>query len=378
VTPPRQRICFAVSSPLTIRAFLAKHIAVLSERFDVSVIVNADPGTLAAEAPAHFFRIPIVRAISPLRDAWAGLRLFFFFRRQRFAAVHSVTPKAGLLAMTTAWLARVPVRVHTFTGQVWATRKGPMRALLRAMDRAIARSATAVLVDSRSQREFLVANGVVEPSKAEVLGAGSICGVDGRFRPDPAARSRVRTEIGMPGDAVVFLFLGRLSRDKGVIDLARAFAALAKNHPSAHLVVAGPDEEGLSSLIEEIVGACRERYRRVGFTDKPEEFMAAADVFCLPSYREGFGQVAIEASAAELPVVASRIYGVTDAVAERETGLFHAPGDVEGLREAMQTLLEQPGLRRSLGRAGRARALREFSAERVTRALLEYYLKLPL
>jgi len=90
---------------------------------------------------------------------------------------------------------------------------------------------------------------VVEPSKAEVLGEGSICGVDERFHPDPAARSRVRTELGVPGDAVVFLFLGRLSRDKGVIDLARAFAALAKSRPSAHLVVAGPDEEGLSASI---------------------------------------------------------------------------------------------------------------------------------
>jgi len=280
--------------------------------------------------------------------------------------------------MLAARIVRVPVRLHTFTGQVWATRKGPMHALLRAMDRAIARCATAVLVDSRSQREFLVANGVVEPSKAGVLGAGSICGVDERFRPDPAARGRVRTELGVPGDAVVFLFLGRLSRDKGVIDLARAFVALARKNSLAHLIVAGPDEEGLSASIEEIVGACRDRFRRAGFTDKPEEFMAAADVFCLPSYREGFGQVAIEASAAELPVVASRIYGVTDAVVERETGLFHAPGDVEGLREAMQALLEQPELRRNLGRAGRARVLREFSADRVTRALLDYYLKLPL
>jgi len=101
--------------------------------------------------------------------------------------------------------------------------------------------------------------------------------------------------------------------------------------------------------------------------------MAAADVFCLPSYREGFGQVAVEASAAELPVIASRIYGVTDAVVEGETGLFHAPGDIEALSERMQTLIEHPEMRRSLGSAGRARVLREFSAERVTRALLDYY-----
>jgi glycosyltransferase involved in cell wall biosynthesis len=374
VTAARQRICFVVSSPLTIRAFLAKHVAALSGRFAVSIVVNASPEAVAAEAPqARFFRVPIVRTISPLRDALAAIRLLLFFRRQRFAAVHSVTPKAGLLSMIAAWLARVPVRLHTFTGQVWVTRRGPMRALLRAMDGVTARLATGVLVDSRSQREFLIANGVVTAAKATVLGGGSICGVDERFRPSDAARERVRSALGVPRDAVLFLYLGRLSRDKGLIDLARAFAALAKRNASAHLLIAGPDEENLMKRIEEILAGCRERFRRIDFTDRPEECMAAADVFCLPSYREGFGQVAVEASAAELPVIASRIYGVTDAVVEGETGLFHAPGDVQALTERMQTLIEHPEMRRSLGKAGRARVLREFSAERVTRALLDYY-----
>jgi glycosyltransferase involved in cell wall biosynthesis len=370
----KQRICFVVSSPLTVRAFLAKHIGVLSKQFEVSVIANANPETLAADAPqAQFFNVPIVRTISPLRDALAAIHLLLFFKRQGFAVVHSVTPKAGLLSMVAAWLARVPVRLHTFTGQVWVTRKGPMRALLREMDRVIARLATGVLVDSRSQREFLIANRVVTASKATVLGEGSICGVDERFRPNEAVRGRVRSVLGLPRDAVLFLYLGRVSRDKGVTDLAGAFAAVAKRHPSAHLLIAGPDEEGLMTRVEELLDGCRDRFHRVDFTDRPEECMAAADVFCLPSYREGFGQVAIEASAAELPVIASRIYGVTDAVVEGETGLFHAPGDVEALTERMQTLIEHPEMRRSLGSAGRARVLREFSAERVTHALLDYY-----
>jgi len=370
----RQRICFVVSSPLTVRAFLARHIAVLSRQFEVSVAVNANPETLAAEAPqAQFFNVPIVRTISPLRDALAAIHLLFFFRRQGFAVVHSITPKAGLLSMVAAWLARVPVRLHTFTGQVWVTRKGPMRALLRGMDRVIARIATGVLVDSRSQREFLIANQVATAAKATVLGGGSICGVDERFRPDAAARDRVRAALGLPRDAVLFLYLGRVSRDKGVIDLAKAFAALAKRQASAYLLVVGPDEEGLMKRVEELLAGCRDRFRRVDFTNRPEEYMAAADVFCLPSYREGFGQVAIEASATELPVIASRIYGVTDAVVDGETGLFHAPGDVDALTERMQTLIGHPEMRRSLGSAGRVRVLREFSAERVTRALLQYY-----
>jgi glycosyltransferase involved in cell wall biosynthesis len=339
--------------------------------------VNAAPDAFAAEElNARVFTVPIERRISPLRDLRALLCLTSHFRRQRFDVVHSVTPKAGLLAMTAASLARVPVRLHTFTGQVWATRKGPMRTLLRAFDALIAMLATHVLVDSRSQREFLVANRVVAASKSAVLAEGSICGVDGkRFRPDPAARARVRSALGLPYDAIVFLFLGRLTWDKGILDLVAAFAPLAEQHSTAYLLVVGPDEEGVAKVVKESLANCLSRLRRSNYTDRPEEYMAAADVFCLPSHREGFGQVAIEASASELPVVASRIYGVTDAVSDGETGLLHAPGDVKALREHMQCLLTHPELRRRLGTVGRSRALRKFSAEQVTRALLDYYLE---
>ena len=372
---PRQRICFVVSSPLTIRAFLTAHITALSAEFEVSVAANADPDTFATEGlNARFFRIPLERRISPLRDLRALVRLVRLFTAPRFRVVHSVTPKAGLLAMLAAWLTRVPVRIHTFTGQVWATRRGAGRMLLRAMDGLIARLATHVLVDSPSQRDFLLESGVVSAVKASVLANGSICGVDGgRFRPDAAARTKIRIETRVRNDAVVFLYLGRLSRDKGVLDLARAFAGLAAQHAGAHLVLVGPDEEGLRGRVEDIVGKFADRLSVVEFTARPEESMAAADVFCLPSYREGFGQVAIEASATGLPVIASRIYGIVDAVVEGETGLLHAPADVEALRSHMDTLMLRPDLRRKLGEAGRARALRDFSAKRVTRALLEYY-----
>ena len=337
--------------------------------------MNADPGDFAGEGlNARVHSVPIERKVSPLRDLRALLQLVRLFVAHRYRVVHSITPKAGLVAMLAAWLARVPVRIHTFTGQVWVTRRGPARALLRALDRLIARLATHVLVDSPSQRDFLIGAGVVSASKASVLANGSICGVDGaRFHPDATARTRIRRESRVPDDAVVFLYLGRLSRDKGVLDLARAFAAVAARHASVRLAFVGPDEEGLRPRIEELAGPFADRVSVLGFTTTPGENMAAADVFCLPSYREGFGQVAVEAAAVGLPVIASRIYGVVDAVADGETGLLHAPGDLEALRSHMETFVLQPELRRRLGTAGRSRALRDFSAERVTRALLEYY-----
>ena len=370
----KKRLCFVVSQPWTFQAFLAPHLAALQEGYSVTLVANFRSGESPAVPEIDVVPAPIDRRISLARDARALLALAGVFRRNRFDIVHSVTPKAGLLAMVAARIARVPLRLHTFTGQVWATHTGTSRVLLRAIDRLTAWSATHVLVDSPSQREFLVANRVVSLAKSSVLANGSICGVDAkRFRPDGGARAKIRAELRIPEDAVVFLYLGRLSRDKGVLDLARAFAGLAREHALARLVLVGPDEDGLRSQIEQSVAECSARVRVLDRTDRPESYMAAADVFCLPSYREGFGQVALEAAASGSPVIASRIYGVVDAVVHGETGLLHPPADIDALRVHMQTLLLHADLRLRLGNAGRARALRDFSTSKVTQALLDYY-----
>ncbi|MBX9849993.1 MAG: glycosyltransferase, partial [Rhodocyclaceae bacterium] len=220
-----------------------------------------------------------------------------------------------------------------------------------------------------------IAEGVVEGEKICVLGEASICGVDGeRFRPQPGRRTALRAEHVLPQEAVVFLYLGRLNRDKGVLDLADAFAAVEE--PGAWLLIVGPDEEGLRGEMERRFGTAVERTRFVGYTDTPEDYMAAADVFCLPSYREGFGTVIIEAAAVGLPTIASRIYGVTDAVVDGETGLLHGAKNVSELRERLVLLARDQYLRMTLGHAARERALSVFSAERVTSAWSDYFSQL--
>lgn len=371
------RLCFVVSSPLTARAFLSGHIAALGERYAVDLAVDAADGTGLGDIPSHarVVPLPIRRDVTPHADLRALVRLYLLFRRERYAAVSSVTPKAGMLAMLAATMARVPLRTHIFTGQVWATRTGWKRVLLKAADRLIARLATHVLADSPSQRDFMVAEEIAAAHKIRVLGEGSICGADGeRFRPDAERRAAVRSAYGIPEEAVVFLFLGRLNRDKGVLDLANAFAALGD--PAAWLLVVGPDEAALCREMERRLGPALARCRFVGYTERPEDFMAAADVFCLPSYREGFGMVIIEAAAAGIPSIGSRIYGITDAIEENVTGLLHPPGDVTGLAEIMASLAGDAARRRTMGEAARERALRLFSREAVTQAWADFYRQL--
>lgn len=372
------RICFVTSIPLAARAFLGGQIKALSAHYSVDLAVNLAAGQDAlGDIPAHarVIAVPIERRVRWLADLAALLRLFLLFRRARYAAVSSITPKAGLLALLAATAARVPLRIHIFTGQVWATRRGWRRGLLKCADRLMARLATHVLADSQSQRAFMASEGIAPAEKILVLGAGSICGVDGeRFRPDAARRATVRRELNVAEAAVVFLFLGRLNRDKGVLDLASAFAAL--DHSAAVLLVVGPDEAGLREAMVARLGDAGERVRFVDYTERPEDYMAAADVFCLPSYREGFGMVVIEAAACGVPAIASRIYGVTDAVEEGVTGLLHPPGDVAALRQTMMLLAVDAPRRAALGQAARERALRRFSAAAITDAWVRFYRQL--
>ena len=374
-----KRVCLVVSTLLTAKILLLDQIAALSRDNTVVLAANAkDPDALRRlNLDAAVIFMPIERKISPVRDLWALMHLLIFFRRQHFDVVHSFTPKVGILAMVAAYLARVPIRIHTFTGQTWATRKGLARSFLRALDKFTASLATNVLVDGRSQREFLIQDAVVSAAKSRVLKITSHCSVDGeRFRPNEKMRRSVRATLGIADDAVVFLYVGRLNLEKGLLDLAAAFAELAASDPYAHLLIVGPDEDGLRRPMEELLSRFAERVNWVGFTTSPESYMAAADVFCLPSYREGFGQVLIEASAAGIPVIATRIYGVKDAVVEGKTGLLYPPGDATTLCERMKTLASAPAFRRELGNAGRARVLQEFAREDLARALVEYYASL--
>jgi glycosyltransferase involved in cell wall biosynthesis len=182
--------------------------------------------------------------------------------------------------------------------------------------------------------------------------------------------------MGISPEQTVILFLGRLNRDKGMLDLAAAFAAIASRRSDVVLVLVGAEEDVPFTRVQEICGVFRDRLRRVSFTPVPERYMAVADIFCLPSYREGFGQVIIEAAACGVPTVATRIYGITDAVEEGKTGLLFLAGDVAALTKNLLTLIEDQALRENMGEAARMRALELFASEKITAELVELYEKL--
>ena len=372
----KPKIAVVVTTPLIIRFFLYKHIEAMTKRYSVIVLTTSEQADLLNILPEEvkFYPIPIKRKISLGSDVKTLFKLIQIFRKEKYVLVHSVTPKAGLLSMFAAKLTSVPFRIHTFTGQVWVTRHGVSRFLLKSLDKTIAFNATRVLVDSNSQREFLIKQHIVSKEKSSVLADGSICGVDlTRFHINAKKRISVRKELSISESSVLIIYVGRLTRDKGVFDLVNAFSLLHKQFPETKLLVVGPDEEGIQSQLYNVLQDCIESVRFVPYTTEPEHYMQAADIFCLPSYREGFGSSIIEAAAWGLPAIASRIYGLTDAVKEEETGLLVNPGDVTGLANAIIELVKDGELRKSFGEAAYQRARRDFSQERITRELLTLY-----
>lgn len=371
-----QTILFVVTTPFAVNAFLASHLATLSQEYRIVLCVNLD----AYELLPSLFRlvevrhIPFARKIAPATDLKTLVQLLALVREIRPVAIHSITPKAGLLAMMAGFVARVPHRWHTFTGQVWVTRRGLARHLLKALDRLIVLLASRVFADSASQCRLLRAEGLVREGGIGMLGAGSIAGVDlERFRPDAVGRELLRREIGADAAACVFLYVGRLARDKGVFDLVQAFKQVAGANRAVELWVVGPNEEGLLPALREAAAGCAAPVRWLGATPVPERFMAAADVLVLPSYREGFGSVIIEGAACGIPAVAYRIDGVVDAVAEGYSGLLVEPGLPVALTEALKELAQDESLRQRLGAQARERAERLFSSQVVTEAWRDYY-----
>ena len=370
----KQKICFVAAVDFTVSTFLIGHMRELSKFYDITVITRTNNLNFLYEQDVNVkvIALNISRKINLLLDIYCLLKLILIFSKSGFSSVHSITPKAGLLSMIAAKIVRVPLRIHTFTGQVWASSSGIKRFVLRFLDKLIGFLTTYNLVDSKSQRDFLIEQCVLNKDKALVFGSGSVSGADlSKFKANKWVGNKTREELEIPQDAFVFLYLGRLVKDKGVLDLARAFSNIESLN--AYLIFVGPDEGLLAEGIKQICSNKTLNIRLLGFTDAPYQYLSAADVLCLPSYREGFGSVIIEAAAMGVPAVASDIYGITDAVIKEQTGLLHQVGDVSDIKRSMERILFNKRLLSKFSKAAKARVSKEFDSKIITSLWVNFY-----
>lgn len=321
--------------------------------------------------------VPMSRSVDPLADLVALEGLLRLFARIRPDVVHAQTPKGGLLGVLAGRLAGVRRVLYHMRGLPFVGRQGALRWTLRATERVSCTLAHEVVCQSRSLREVAREHGVLPSSGGVVLGPGGN-GVDARgtFDPDGAVASgrELRDQLGIAEGRPLIGFVGRLVRDKGIVELEEAWRALATHPLEPHLLLVGPFEAGDPVPAE--VRARLEAAPRVHLTgelDAVAPAYAAMDVLTLPTYREGFPNVPLEAAAMRVPVVATQVEGCVDAVVHEGTGLLVPPRDARALERALRCYLDDPALRSRHGEAGRARVLAEFTRANIWRALLGVY-----
>ena len=366
----RKSICFIATAEFAVSAFLVSHLKELSKYYDLTVIVNLkNPKFLIDQKlDIKLININFSRKINIFLDCLSFAQLTYLFLIKRYDAVHSITPKAGLLAMTASFLTFIPIRVHCFTGQVWATKSGLSRLLLKLIDKVVGILSTQNIVDSRSQYKFLVKENVLKKDKSLVFGSGSVSGIDLlKFKPNKKVKVKLRNKLKIPPASFVFIFLGRLNSDKGIYDLIHSFKSA--DLKSAYLLLIGPDEENIATKFK----SNHSNIIFSGATSSPQDYLAASDILCLPSYREGFGNVVIEAAASGLPSIVSNIYGLSDAIIQNNTGLAHEPKDLKEITKLMIAVFNDRKLVANLGKAAKKRAISEFDSKILVKHWKDFY-----
>ena len=365
----KKSICFVATVEFAVNSFLFYHLIELSKFYNITVITSHKNKNFLSSYKKNIkvINVNFVRRINIFYDPICFLQLVMIFWKNRFDAVSTITPKAGLLGMLASYITFIPMRVHCYTGQIWVTELGIRRILFRSVDKFINILSTHNIVDSKSQYNFLVDEFIIREDKSFVLGAGSICGVNvTKFKPSVKIRLSLRKKLKIPKSAFIFLFLGRLNKDKGVYDLIKAFKQA--NLDSCFLLFVGPDEEGIPSKFQHCNNIIFQ-----GFSSSPQDFLASADILCLPSYREGFGNVVIEAAAAGIPSMVSNICGLSDTVVKNKTGLLHNVRDIDEISKLLKLTSKNKKLVKELGRAAMIRAVEEFNSDLMVNHWVKFY-----
>lgn len=318
----------------------------------------------------HCVAVPMERHISLVRDMKSLIKMIRVFRKEKPQVVHSMTPKAGMICMVAAWLTRVPVRIHTFTGLVWPTTTGLKRKILMTTDWLTCACATHVIPEGQGVLNDLK-NGGITKKPMKVLGYGNVMGVDmERFSP-------ARFEVTKDADVFTFVFVGRIVGDKGINELVEAFVKLHDKHTDTKLVLVGNYEHNLDPVSDttrqqidnnDAIDACGPKYG-----DDLLQMYVDADCFVMPSYREGFPNTVLEAGAMGLPSIVTDINGSREIIENEKNGLIVPSKDADALYNAMERMLLDDKARETMKNNARQMIDSRFERSFVQKCQIEYY-----
>ena len=319
------------------------------------------------------YRVPMQRHISPLKDLKSLWQLIRVFHKEKPEMVHSITPKAGLLSMIAAWICRVPVRLHTFTGLIFPTSTGFKQKVLILTDRITCSCATHIVPEGEGVKDDLLKFNITKKT-LKVLGHGNIRGIDLKHYSKTPQVIEKASEIRR-SDVCTYIFVGRVVRDKGINELIRSFELLNRKNPQTRLILVGSFEPNLDPLNPEILEEINTNpaIETVGKQNDVRPWLAASDIFVFPSYREGFPNVVIEAGAMDLPSIVTDINGSREIIEDGKNGIIIPPHDAEALYKAMLSLYQDQEYRNKLSANARNMIATRFEQSYVRNCLKEYY-----
>lgn len=378
----RPKICIITTVSLSIKQFYPVQIQeLIGSGFDPVVICADDPQLNQLLPPsARYVPVNFKRTISPLSDIRAVFKLIHIFRKERFDIVQYSTPKASLLGSIASFFARVPVRIYILWGLYYTGQEGLGKFVLKSFEKLICRISTLVVPISHEMVDFAEAEVLVNKQKCQVMLNGSACGVDLElFDPEKwkSFRNQIRNQYNIPENGIVVGVVARLTGDKGINELVQAFDVLSNEIPRMYLLLVGEEEE--KNKLDGNTGLIIKRNNRIrctGWQNNPLPYYSAMDIFCVPTYREGFGEVNLEAQAMELPVISTNVIGPRESVENGITGFLVEPKSVEALIAPLKTLIKDTEIRKKMGSAGRLRVERMFNRKDIIKTVVEHRLKL--
>ena len=345
--------------PVSLKVLLKGQHKFMSEYFDVTGVSSSGQELYEVKDSEgiNVVAIEMSRAITPLSDLKSLWKTYQFLKKQKPQIVHTHTPKAGIIGMLAAKLAKVPLRLHTVAGLPLMEAQGPKRKVLDFVEKLTYTFATKVYPNSKGLYDFILKNNLTQSKKLKVIGNGSSNGIDTRFfspeNINDEQKDQLKKELNITASDFVFVFVGRLVGDKGINELVQAFSQISKNadrSKSVKLLLIGPLEEHLDPLQPETVQEIKNNpdILDLGFQKDVRPYFAVSDALVFPSYREGFPNVVMQAGAMELPSIVSDINGCNEIIVEGQNGMIIPVKNSDKLKVAMEKILSDTDLYQKL------------------------------
>lgn len=360
--------------------FFKGNLNFLNTKFEVCAISsNAEKlNEVGKREGIRTHHIPMKRNISLFTDFICLIKFIIFFQKEKPSIVHGNTPKASMLSMVAAWITRVPIRIYMCHGLRFQGYTGFMRNLLISMERISCKCATEVICVSNGTRDTLIKEKICTANKSKVIHYGSASGIDLEyFNPDIVDPLLMRKELNIPTADFVFLFVGRIVKDKGINELVAAFKKLSIQKEDVHLVIVGAYEDInpiSNDSKNEIIN--NKRIHTLGKKSDVRPYMIGANALVLPSYREGFGMVLIEANALGTPAIVSNISGCNEVIIDKVNGEYVNSKDVDSLYDKMKYWVDNRKIVETLASNARRTVVERYDRRTVWEAQYTEYNRL--